>query len=76
MVIIESKVAAERWDELLATAAEGQEVVLMEGSRPIARLLPLRTSRQLRIPGLHRGRVWVSEDFDDPLPEGFWSDER
>jgi len=27
-----------------------------------------------RIPGLHAGTTWVSEDFDDPLPDEFWLD--
>ena len=25
-----------------------------------------------RIPGLDVGTTWVSDDFDDPLPESFW----
>ena len=25
-----------------------------------------------RILGLHRGSVWASEDFDEPLPDDFW----
>ena len=25
-----------------------------------------------RIPGLQQGKVWVSEDFDDELPDEFW----
>ena len=25
-----------------------------------------------RIPGLHAGTTWVSDDFDDPLPDEFW----
>jgi hypothetical protein len=25
-----------------------------------------------RIPGLHAGTTWVSDDFDDPLPDSFW----
>ena len=25
-----------------------------------------------RIFGLHRGQIWLSEDFDDPLPDEFW----
>ena len=25
-----------------------------------------------RIPGLHAGTMWVSDDFDDPLPDEFW----
>lgn len=26
----------------------------------------------LRILGLHAGTTWVSDDFDDPLPDEFW----
>jgi hypothetical protein len=25
-----------------------------------------------RIPNLHPGAIWTSEDFDDPLPDEFW----
>jgi hypothetical protein len=25
-----------------------------------------------RIPGLHKGTTWVSDDFDEPLPDNFW----
>jgi hypothetical protein len=25
-----------------------------------------------RIPGLDTGTTWVSDDFDDPLPDSFW----
>ncbi len=25
-----------------------------------------------RIMDLHKGQVWMSDDFDDPLPDEFW----
>jgi hypothetical protein len=25
-----------------------------------------------RIPGLNAGMIWISDDFDDPLPDEFW----
>ena len=27
---------------------------------------------QLRIPGLERGSIWTSKDFDNELPDSFW----
>ncbi len=27
---------------------------------------------RLRIPGLDAGTTWVSDDFDEPLPDSFW----
>lgn len=25
-----------------------------------------------RTPGLHQGEIWMSEDFNEPLPDEFW----
>jgi len=62
---------AERWNELLATAAAGDDVIVTENDVPKARLVPLTRSRIL---GLHPNAMEISEDFNDPLPESFWSD--
>jgi Protein of unknown function (DUF2281) len=32
----------------------------------------LKPAKSPRIPGLHAGQVWMSEDFDAPLPDEFW----
>ncbi len=32
----------------------------------------VQTVPQERIPGLHAGMIWISDDFDDPLPDEFW----
>lgn len=50
--------------DLLAQLKDGVDIVLQEGDKPVARLVPA----QSRIPGLHRGAMAVSEDFDQPLP--------
>ncbi|GEM_PF-614283 len=28
-----------------------------------------------RVAGLHRGMIWMSDDFNDPLPDEFWMSE-
>jgi hypothetical protein len=25
-----------------------------------------------RVAGLHEGQIWISDDFNDPLPDEFW----
>ncbi len=30
------------------------------------------TASQPRVLGLHQGSVWMSDDFDQPLPDSFW----
>ena len=34
--------------------------------------LATNSSNAPRIPGLHLGQVWMSEDFNEPLPDEFW----
>lgn len=34
---------------------------------------PVSVSSKPRVPGLHPGAIWASEDFDDPLPDAFWT---
>ncbi|MDJ0617244.1 MAG: DUF2281 domain-containing protein [Calothrix sp. MO_192.B10] len=33
-------------------------------------------ARQQRVLGLHQGEIWMSEDFNDPLPDEFWTGEQ
>lgn len=62
--------------DLLSLVREGSEIVLTEGATPLARVTPIAVSATSRIAGLHRGAVWTSEDFDEPLPEEFWTETR
>lgn len=60
--------------DLLPLIAAGNEVILTEGDRPIARLMPFvsRSTPRRRVPGLHVGKVWMEPDFDVPPREGVW----
>lgn len=59
--------------KLLSLVVKGTEVILTQGNTPIARLVPITASPATpRIPGLHLDAVWMSEDFDEPLPDEFW----
>ncbi len=59
--------------ELLTLALEGNEVIISEGDKPLARLVPLTVPKQKRVAGLNRGAIWTSDDFDEPLPDEFWT---
>lgn len=60
--------------ELLSLVREGTEIVLTEGTTPLARLVPIVVSPAQRVAGLHAGAIWTSEDFDEPLTEEFWTE--
>ena len=54
---------------LLEKVSQGEEVVIAKSGRPVARLVPVMERPWRRLPGSAKGTLWVSEDFDDPLPE-------
>ena len=54
--------------ELVERAAQGEEFIIAKGDEPKARLIPVAREARQRVPGAWEGRVWISEDFDAPLP--------
>jgi antitoxin (DNA-binding transcriptional repressor) of toxin-antitoxin stability system len=58
--------------ELVSLALEGNEVIILVDDKLLARIVPVSSPNQPRIAGLNKGQIWVSEDFDEPLPEEFW----
>ena len=53
---------------LLQRVAAGEEVIIARAGTPVARLVAVETKNQVRPLGMDRGRVWVADDFDAPLP--------
>lgn len=67
--------AQTRLSSLLKLARAGNEIIIAEKSRPVARLVsldPVPDSGKARVAGLHQGAASVSADFDGPLPDEFW----
>jgi prevent-host-death family protein len=54
---------------LLDEAAGGEEIVIARNGRPIAKLTAIERAREPRKPGGLEGKIWISDDFDDPLPD-------
>jgi prevent-host-death family protein len=63
--------AQARLKELIEKLAPGEEIVITEDQRPVARLVGERLARTPRpAPGLGRGSVlYMAPDFDEPLDE-------
>jgi prevent-host-death family protein len=53
---------------LLQKAANGEDVVIARGSKPVARLVPVRDVKGRRRPGSLKGRLLVGRAFFEPLP--------
>ncbi|MCL4521485.1 MAG: type II toxin-antitoxin system Phd/YefM family antitoxin [Firmicutes bacterium] len=54
---------------LLDEVSRGEEITIAKAGKPIARLVPVMTSRPTRTPGFLRGHIRISDDFDAPLAE-------
>ncbi|HEV7889488.1 MAG TPA: type II toxin-antitoxin system prevent-host-death family antitoxin [Pyrinomonadaceae bacterium] len=65
--------AKNRLSELVSLALEGNEVIISEGDKPVARLVPFSHEEGRRVADLNKGEIWTSDDFDDPLPDEFWA---
>ena len=53
---------------LVEEASAGQEIVIAKAGVPRARLVPLK-SRVARRPGRYKGKIFIADDFDAPLPQ-------
>ena len=63
--------------ELLTLVKQGKEVIIAKGKEPLAKLTPLGQAKEgqaetPRVFGDYKGQIWVSDDFNAPLPDEFW----
>ena len=53
---------------LLKKAANGEEVIISRGAKPVARIVPIGEVRGRRRPGSLKGTLVVGREFFDSLP--------
>jgi prevent-host-death family protein len=55
---------------LIDRAGDGEEIVIRRGARPVAKLIRYDDpEKKRRVPGDLKGKIWISDDFDDPDEE-------
>lgn len=52
--------------KLLDLAIKGEEIIITQNDKPIAKISPIK--RPLKR-GSAKGKVWMSDDFDEPLED-------
>jgi prevent-host-death family protein len=57
------------FSRLIERVMNGEEIIIARAGKPIARILPIRDNPAVRTPGLDKGKIIISEDFDAPLKE-------
>lgn len=58
---------------LLVDVENGHEITIARAGRPVARLVRADPPAKRQL-GLERGQIWISPDFDAPMPDD-WLDE-
>lgn len=70
MTVVDADKAKGELSNLIARAAAGEEIVISEDGKPVAKLVSVAESpRKPREGGQWRGKIWIADDFDDPLPD-------
>ncbi len=54
---------------LLDAASRGEDIVIGEDGKPLARLVPIGPARATRVPGIAKGEFALTDAFFDPLPD-------
>jgi prevent-host-death family protein len=68
VVVVNMHEAKSRLSELVRLVEEGEKVVLARNGTPVVELVPADRPKK-REGGFWKGQVWISPDFDAPLPE-------
>lgn len=61
--------ASTRLADLIVAAQEGEEVVISLADEPAVKLVPVSNSPPDRKAGSAKGKMWMSDDFDEPLED-------
>ena len=54
---------------LVDEAVGGEDVVIAKAGKPMVRLVPVAAKRRRTGFGAGKGTIWMSDDFDAPLPD-------
>jgi len=68
MLVVNMREAKTRLSELVRLVEAGEKVVLARNGKPVAELVRAAAPAK-REGGFWKGKVWISPDFDEPLPD-------
>ncbi|HEX3846266.1 MAG TPA: type II toxin-antitoxin system prevent-host-death family antitoxin [Steroidobacteraceae bacterium] len=60
--------AKTRFSELVDRAHAGEDVIISRNGKPLVRITRLKPEKRQIQYGLLKGKVWIADDFDAPLP--------
>ena len=59
------------YSKYLDQVISGQEIILGKHGKVVAKIVPLSENKLPRLPGALKNKIWISDDFDEPII-GLW----
>jgi prevent-host-death family protein len=69
MPTIDIAAAQNQLPDLLEAVRKGENVIISEDGKPVAQLVVIPSVTGVRKFGTMKGKIWIAEDFDAPLPD-------
>jgi len=69
MQIFNTHQAKSKLSQLIELTLAGEDVVIARAGIPAVKLVPHKAPQKDRVPGKFKGKIWISEDFDDESDE-------
>ena len=61
--------AKTHFSRLINRVVAGEEIVIAKAGKPLVKLVPVASPKTQRPLGIDAGKGWISEEFDDSLPD-------
>jgi prevent-host-death family protein len=69
MKTVDIEAAGTDLSTLVEEAAAGEEIIIAKAGKPLVRMLAVNEKKDIASTfGMFKGQIWVSDDFDAPLP--------
>ena len=65
MLIANIHQAKTNLSKLIEATLAGEEVIIARAGKPVAKLITFVPKKKERVPGIWKGKVWMSDDFND-----------
>ena len=69
MIQVKIHEAKTHLSKLIRKVSEGEVVIISRGNTPVARLTGIGTKKKERKLGFAKGKIFMSDDFDEPLED-------
>ena len=69
MAVVNVHEAKTHFSKLLARVQKGERIIIAKAGKPVAELGPVSERPKERPIGMDEGKVFIHDNWDDPLPE-------